>query len=406
MPPLFRIILKRGGSPKVDRGAPGGEEPTRKGGRKPSYIDLAGETPRRLVDEAEVREIEARKAAMLESAIDAVVAIDHRGFITEFNPTAERVFGYSRAEVIGRSMADLMVPPSLRERHRRAFARYLATGESTILGRPIEITAMRADGTEFPVELAVARIDLPGPPTFTAYIRDIGHRKRRERALQESLDRRRQLEALLIHAQESERKRIAWDLHDDSIQVMTAVAIRLKGFRRRVAGNPELADQLDELEGVVGEAIRRLRGLLFELRPLVLDREGLAAALRQYLDTMEREGISGSLESRLRTEPSPETRALLYRLAQEALTNVVKHARANTVDILLDERGEGVALRVRDDGAGFSPERQSPRPGHLGLVAMRERAEIFGGSCRIESAPGLGTTIYVWVPAQPALPGS
>jgi PAS domain S-box-containing protein len=390
----------------VDRGAPGGEQPTSEGGRRRSYIDLAGETPRRLVDEAELREIEARKAAMLESAIDAVVAIDHRGLITEFNPTAERVFGYSRAEVIGRPMSDLMVPPSLRERHRRAFARYLATGESTILGRPVEITAMRADGTEFPVELAVARIDLPGPPTFTAYIRDISHRKRRERALQDSLDRRRQLEALLIHAQESERKRIAWDLHDDSIQVMTAVAFRLRAFRRRVAEDPGLADQLDELEGVVGEAIRRLRGLLFELRPLVLDREGLAPALRQHLETLGREGILGSLESRLRTEPSPETRALLYRLAQEALTNVVKHARAERVDVLLEERGEGVALRVRDDGAGFSPERQPPRPGHLGLVAMRERAEIFGGWCRVQSAPGAGTTVDVWVPVQPALPGS
>src|SRR5688572_25769494 len=88
----------REGRPRVNRGSPGGDEPERRGGRQPSYIDLAGETPRRLVDESELREIEARKAAMLESAIDAVVAIDHRGLITEFNPTAERVFGYSRAE--------------------------------------------------------------------------------------------------------------------------------------------------------------------------------------------------------------------------------------------------------------------------------------------------------------------
>jgi PAS domain S-box-containing protein len=367
---------------------------------------LAGDTPRRLVDEAEVRDIEARKAAMLESAIDAVVAIDHRGDITEFNPTAERVFGYSRAEVIGRPMADLMVPPSLRDRHRRAFARYLATGESTILGRPVEITAMRADGTEFPVELAVARIDLPGPPSFTAYIRDIANRKRRERELQDNLDRRRRLEALLVHAQESERKRIAWDLHDDSIQVMSAVALRLKAFRRRLTGDAGLADQLDELEEVVGQAIGRLRGLLFELRPLVLDREGLTAALRQYLEVLERDGISTALETRMSAEPPPETRALLYRLAQEALMNVRKHARAGRVEVHIEERGDGVALRVSDDGAGFSLERQAIRPGHLGLVAMRERAEVFGGWCRIQSTPGQGTTVDVWVPAMPTLPGS
>jgi PAS domain S-box-containing protein len=390
----------------VNRGSPGGDEPERRGGRQASYIDLAGETPRRLVDEAELREIEARKAAMLESAIDAVVAIDHRGFITEFNPTAERVFGYSRDEVLGRPMVDLMVPPSLRDRHRRAFARYLETEESTILGRPIEITAMRADGTEFPVELAIARIDLPGPPSFTAYIRDIAGRKRRERALQESVERRRRLEALLLHAQESERKRIAWDLHDDSIQVMTAVALRLKAFRRRVAQDPYLAGHMTELEVVVGQAIGRLRALLFELRPVILDREGLAAAVRQYLEVLERDGISTSLEARMSTEPPPETRALLYRLAQEALTNARKHARADKVEVHLEERGDGVALRVTDNGTGFAPDRQPERPGHLGLVAMRERAEVFGGWCRIDSAPGEGTTVHVWVPAMPTLPGS
>jgi PAS domain S-box-containing protein len=390
----------------VNRGSPGGEETERRGGRRPSYIDLAGETPRRLVDESEVREIEARKAAMLESAIDAVVAIDDRGVITEFNPTAEQVFGYSRSEVIGRPMVDLIVPPSLRDRHRRAFARYLETQESTILGRPIEITAMRADGTEFPVELAIARIDLPGPPSFTAYIRDIVNRKRRERALQESMDRRRHLEALLVNAQEHERKRIAWDLHDDSIQVMTAVALRLKAFRRRVAQDPDLAGHLEELEEVVGQAIGRLRSLLFELRPVTLDREGLAAAVRQYLEMLEREGISTSLETRMSAEPPPETRALLYRLAQEALTNVRKHARADRVEVRLEERGDGIALRVVDNGTGFSPDRQPARPGHLGLVAMRERAEVLGGWCHVESAPGAGTTVDLWIPAMLTLTGS
>ncbi|MGH2683706.1 MAG: PAS domain S-box protein [Actinomycetota bacterium] len=390
----------------MNRRSPGGDEPVREGRQQPSYIDLAGETPRRLVDESEVRQSEARKAAMLESAMDAVVAIDHQGVITEFNPSAERVFGYRRAEVIGRPMADLLVPPSIRKRHRRAFARYLATEESTILGRPIEITAMRADGSEFPVELAVTRIDLPGPPSFTAYIRDIGDRKRREQALQDSLDRRRRLEALLVHAQESERKRLAWDLHDDSIQVMTAVGLRLKSFRRRVADDSDLAPHFDDLEEVVGQAIRRLRALLFELRPVVLDREGLAAALRQYLDSMELEGLSTTLGVRLRVEPPPETRTLLYRLAQEALTNVRKHARAEKVEVRLEERGDGVALRIRDDGAGFSLGGRPGQPGHLGLVAMQERAEVFGGWFRIESAPGAGTTVEVWVPLQPSLPGS
>jgi signal transduction histidine kinase len=217
-------------------------------------------------------------------------------------------------------------------------------------------------------------------------------------------DPRRQLGALLVEAQENERKRIAWDLHDDSIQVMTAVGLRLKALRRNVPDDPELASQLDELEEAVGEAIGRLRHLLIELRPVVLDRKGLTPALRAYLDSLEEDGLSTVLTSRLGAEPRPETRAILYRLSQEALTNVRRHARASRVEVVLEERGGGYALQVRDDGAGFSTQ-QRGEPGHLGLVAMQERAEVFGGWCRIQSAPGAGTTVEVWVPSEPSLPG-
>jgi PAS domain S-box-containing protein len=123
-----------------------------------------------------LRASEARKAAMLETALDAIVTIDHEGRILEFNPAAERMFGYSRAEVSGREMAELLMPPHLREAHRHGLARYVATGEAAVLGERLELTAMRADGTEFPVELSISRIPLDGPPLFTGYIRDITER--------------------------------------------------------------------------------------------------------------------------------------------------------------------------------------------------------------------------------------
>jgi signal transduction histidine kinase len=217
------------------------------------------------------------------------------------------------------------------------------------------------------------------------------------------MDPRRRLGALLVEAQENERRRIAWDLHDDSIQVMTAVGLRLRTLRRNVASDPVLSKQLDELEEAVGDAISRLRGLLFELRPVVLDREGLAAALQAYLDSLEAEGLSTVLDSRLDDDPLPDTRALLYRLAQEALTNVRRHAQASFVEVVLERRGGGFFVRIRDNGAGFTPD-QRGEPGHLGLVAMRERAEVFGGWCKIQSAPGAGTTVEVWVPAEPTFP--
>jgi PAS domain S-box-containing protein len=133
----------------------------------------------RRAEEA-LRESEARKRAILESALDAIISIDHEGTIVEFNAAAEKVFGYSRAEVLGRQLAETIIPPSLRERHRRGVAHYLATGEGPVLGKRIEMPAMRANGTEFPVELAVTRIDLEGSRMFTAYLRDISDRKRAE----------------------------------------------------------------------------------------------------------------------------------------------------------------------------------------------------------------------------------
>ena len=145
--------------------------------------------------EAEARSSEARHAATVQASLDAVVAIDARGGITEFNPAAEQMFGHRREDVLGREIADVIIPPSLRDRHREGLARYLATGAATVLGRRVELTAIRATGEEFPVELAIARIVSAGPAQFTGYIRDITERKRAEEAL-------RQSEANLNRAQE------------------------------------------------------------------------------------------------------------------------------------------------------------------------------------------------------------
>jgi PAS domain S-box-containing protein len=130
--------------------------------------------------------IEARTAATLEASLDSIVTIDHRGQITEFNPAAERTFGYRRVEVLGREMAALLIPPALRDQHREGLARYLATGHGPVIGQRLEMTALRADGTEFPIELAITRLPSDGPPMFTGFIRDIAHQKRAQEALRES----------------------------------------------------------------------------------------------------------------------------------------------------------------------------------------------------------------------------
>ncbi|MBI3779877.1 MAG: PAS domain S-box protein, partial [candidate division NC10 bacterium] len=128
-----------------------------------------------------LRESEARKGAILEAALDCIVTMDHEGRIVEFNPAAERTFGYTRAEVLGKEMVEVLIPPALREPHRLGLKHYLATGEGSVLGKRLEMPAMRADGSEFPVEVAVTRIPLPGPPMFSGAIRDLTERKRAEK---------------------------------------------------------------------------------------------------------------------------------------------------------------------------------------------------------------------------------
>jgi PAS domain S-box-containing protein len=143
--------------------------------------------------EDELRHSEAHKTAILDSALDCIVTIDHEGRITEFNPAAERTFGHRQAEVIGKTMADVIIPQSLREQHWQGFARYLATGQARALGKRMEMTAVRADGTEFPIELAITRAPLDGPPSFTGFIRDLTESKMVEEQLRQSVHNLRQL---------------------------------------------------------------------------------------------------------------------------------------------------------------------------------------------------------------------
>jgi diguanylate cyclase (GGDEF)-like protein/PAS domain S-box-containing protein len=140
-------------------------------------------TDRKRAEDA-LRESEARNRALLDSSLDCVIAMDHHGRITEFNPAAEQTFGYTRAEVLGQEMAELLIPPSLREQHRQGLTRYLSQGVDNVLGRRLELTAMRKGGTEFPVELTVTRVNLPGPPLFLGTVRDVTERQEAKEKLE------------------------------------------------------------------------------------------------------------------------------------------------------------------------------------------------------------------------------
>lgn len=234
----------------------------------------------------------------------------------------------------------------------------------------------------------------------------------RTHELQESLDRlretsrqRQELARQLVTAQEEERRRIAADVHDGSVQTLVALGIRLELLARR-SHDPDERAELERTRAILADALAGLRTLMAQLRPVTLDREGLEAALHQHLARMEEAGGPAvALVVNLRSEPPAEAQAILFRIAQEALANVRKHAAASQVTVTLAGDGEGARLSVRDDGRGFDPERAG-LPGHLGLETMEERATLAGGWCRVESAPGSGATVTAWVPFASAEQGA
>ena len=207
---------------------------------------------------------------------------------------------------------------------------------------------------------------------------------------------RRMLLGSLVTAQEAERKTIAEDIHDDAVQVMTAANMRLELFRM-VLTDPVQVAAAQKLQETVSLAIGRLRHLLFELIPPDLDRHGLAAAFRSHMKQGD-DSFRWDLTTELEHEPAPEVRILLFRIFQEALVNVRKHASANLLSISLQSLDGGVLMRVADDGVGFVNSATEPIAGHLGLASMRERAEIAGGWWRLTSELGTGTEVSTWVP--------
>lgn len=212
-------------------------------------------------------------------------------------------------------------------------------------------------------------------------------------------DTQRRLIADIVHAQEEERRRLAGDIHDDAVQAMTAVLLRIGLLGARLE-KPEQVALAEELEESVRDTIARLRRLIVGLSPPELDRAGLASALRSALEQLKLEfRIDYSLENRLEREPGPEARTIAYRIIQEALANTRKHAAASRVKVVLESHEEGIRATMTDDGLGFDVEATLAvtRPGHLGLKAMRERAELAEGWLRLESQPG-ATTVTFWLP--------
>lgn len=352
--------------------------------------------------EQEATRLESVLRAAFRGHSDAVFLVDlPERTVADCNVAAEEMFGRSRGELVGRSMADLHVDRESYERfHEESAPRLRETG--SFRG---EYRMRRADGTTFPTEHSVTCVQAGSTSRDRAIsiVRDISERKRRQAELEHSRELLRKHSLHQTRAREEERAEIAREVHDELGQSLTALKLQLEQIRRREqdaaeAGEP-LGRSLDLLDTIIGQ----VRELSSSLRPSSLDSLGLWDALGQLTRTFEQET---GVHSRFRrpeteTDVDPERQIHVYRIVQEALTNVARHADAGEARVEASREENAWVVRVLDDGVGLDGDPLDTEGGH-GLVGMRERARLLGGELSVRTRSGGGTEVRLRIPPAPA----
>ena len=332
--------------------------------------------------EAALRESERRMRAVLDSAVDSIITIDERGTMESLNPATERLFGYSASELIGRNVKMLMPEPYHSE-HDGYLQNYLRTGRPRIIGIGREVTALRKDGSTFPMSLSVSEVPLGSRRLFTGIVHD--------------LSGRRQLERQIVDASTEEQRRIGQDLHDGLCQDLIGIAFQADSAARKLAAHaPTQAQAIDKLAASIRDAAVQARRLSHGLNPVDLKSGGLPVAL-EALAVKVSESFNVSCTFRcdggLQVQDDA-TATHLYRIAQEAVSNAIKHGKSKRIEILLTSNGGRLALCIKDNGVGLpqfireglstapptgASDMSTSRPG-IGLHTMHYRANMIGGS--------------------------
>jgi PAS domain S-box-containing protein len=338
--------------------------------------------------EMALRESEERYRELFENARDAIYVHDLDGNYIRINRAAERLSGYRRDEIIGHNFTEFVAPDHIRHVRESFCAKLGRKGETTY-----EVDVIAKDGRRIPVEVSSRAIYENGVLVgVQGMARDIMERKIAQDALQ-------MFSRQLIEAQEDERRRIARDLHDQIGQVLTAVKMSLHTVQQ-VCNSSEARSHVKDNIEAVDEALRLVRDLSVDLRPPVLDDLGLATALRWYIDRYARRtGLHVELIINLRDDGerfSRELETASFRIAQEALTNIVRHANATEIMVQLAKDQNVLLLSIKDNGVGFDLNRLrqgASRAATLGLVSMQERAHAAGGIVEIDSEISKGTDV-------------
>ena len=343
--------------------------------------------------EAALSDAHLRYQHTVESVKDAIVAVDSAMRIQLFNPAAEAMFGYRAAEVIGQPLTQLL-PERSRASHDAQLGAFAHTVEGPrTMAAQLEIFGLRRDGTEFPIESSISKTDIGGQVQMTAVLRDVTAQRRARNELTAMNQELRALYAGQQSVREEERARISRELHDDLGQQLTGLKLSLAWLGNRVKeGRTAEPGSLDDMRRMLDTAIGSVRRISSELRPQILDELGFGDAVTWQIREFARHSglllhIHLPAQDMVR---DPVLATALFRIVQEALNNVVRHAHARNVWIDLQSEETDLILRVRDDGKGMAVT--TGHPG-MGLSSMRERARAVGGRLEIVSAPGDGCCV-------------
>ncbi len=355
--------------------------------------------------EAELRRSEERFRALVQNSSDVTGITDKNGMILYRSPSLQTILGNEATETLGKSISDYFWPEDL----PRAKSRLAELAEVPGSTQRDEYRLRQQDGScRFIESTSSNYLDDPAIGGIVFNYRDITKRKLAEGKLQESRQRLQVLSRRLVEVQETERRHLARELHDEIGQALTATEMNLQSLLES-SGADALAPRLKESLQVIGRVQEQVHDLSLNLRPSMLDDLGLEPALRWYT---ERQAALAGLQPEVRADPlarrlDPAIETECFRIAQEALTNVMKHAKARSVTVELSQNEEQLHLSVRDDGVGFdvaSVREQAVRGASLGLLSMEERATLAGGGLHYHSTPGQGTEVHAWFPLKWAHP--
>ncbi len=350
---------------------------------------------------ASIQQNEARLFSIIQSAMEVIITIDEKQNIIIFNPMAEKIFRCSATEAIGTPLSRF-IPERFRAAHGTHVERFGDTGVSERqMGKQRALFGVRADGEEFPIEASISQIQDARGKLYTVMLRDITERRKAEAALQTSRNELRQLSANIQSVREEEKTRIARELHDDLGQRLTALKMDLS-LLESILPADNAVPVLKRIKGMhelIDSTVMSVRRIAADLRPVMLDDLGLVSAIEWLVhDFSTRYGIAAksTLEQRDLGFDSASATAL-FRMIQEALTNVARHAEATEVQVILQQEDSECVVQVRDNGKGMNSKAQC-KPKSFGLLGMRERASLLGGKMTVDSVIDQGTTVIISVP--------